>query len=1086
MNFSLESIRSKVSKDRILANGRNMAESGRVRLDDIVTTGSREAEIKGAVFEAGETNEEFYTKLVISDGNIRTYTCTCNSHNQKFGMCVHETATAFAYYRHLYQNTAMRTSTSQFMKDIIDSYIRCRIYEDMKQEEGIISLVPKITLGNEPGMSFKLNNKAFEYIISDLGEFYNRMKNGSEFEYGKQLILKHNVLAFEKESRELLKQLLEAIEEEMDISFDYTAKTKNTLKKKYLNLKSSYMDGIAGCIEGKSIELELPDKTRKQVLFERNNAEIRLYLKETLLGGYRLEPDIPMYCFMLGNCLCVCLFPFSKICVCDREYTQAMAELLIKMNADIYREDNFSVSKRDIALFCGQMLPVIKDYVHIDTSGFELENVLPQKLEAEFKFDIDLDNNIVCRETLSYGEFNINPVRGGSMPVNILRDYAKEYKIKMTAEKYLKGMADDDGNLIVKGEDTIYRLLEEGIPQLMELGTVYVSDKFKNIRISSAPRLSVGARMNENMLELDIDMAEFDKEELKKLLESYRLRKKYYRLKNGDFVKIEDNSLSVISEISEALELSAAEFEKMTDGTIFIPKYRALYIDLVLNQAGDIQLNRDRSFRQLVRGMKEMADSDYEVPETLAAVLRKYQRTGYRWLRTLVENGFGGILADDMGLGKTLQIITLLLAYKEKQTEASEKKTSLIVCPASLVYNWENEIRKFAPQLTSLVVSGTADERKELLCNACGKEIIITSYDSLRRDMKYYQKLEFMYQVIDEAQFIKNPATQNARSVKEIRAESKFALTGTPIENRLSELWSIFDYLMPGFLYSYTKFKNELENRITREDDRIALKRLQTMIKPFVLRRLKSEVLKDLPEKQEAVVYSQLEGVQKKLYAAMLEQFRSDVLSIPEDSFGAERMNVLAKLMRLRQICCDPSLCFEDFNDVSAKLETCMEIVRGAIDSGHKILLFSQFTTMLGIIAKRLAKEEISYYMLTGNVPKEERIKQAEAFNNDDTKVFLISLKAGGTGLNLTGADIVIHYDPWWNVAVQNQATDRAHRIGQLRKVNVYKLIVRNSIEEKILKLQEGKERLASQVVSEEVSGFGTFTKEDLLELLEQ
>lgn len=1086
MNFSLESIRSKTENEIIFEKGRSMAEAGRVRLENIAPAGNRETEIKGAVFEPGEADARFFTRLLIRDGNIRVYTCTCNSQNQKPGMCEHETATAFAYYRHLYKNTAMRTSTSQFMKDIIDDYIKRRIYEEMKQEEGTISLMPKITLGNEQGMSFKLNNKASEYIISDLGEFYNRMKNGSEFEYGKQLVLKHNTLAFEAESRGLLKRLLWAIEEEMEISSDYAAKTKNVFKKKLLNLKRSYMDDITDCIDGKNIELELPDKTKKSVLIEKNNAEIRLYVKETLLGGYRLEPDMPMYCFMLGNRLCVCVFPFSKICVCDREYTQAVAELLIKMNPDIYREENYSVSKRDMVLFCGQVLPLIKDYLHIDMSGFEPENVLPQKLEAEFKFDMDPDNNIICSETLSYGDFNINPVKGGSMPVNILRDYAKEYKIRMMTERYLKGMADDAGNLMIKGEDTIYRLLEEGIPQLMELGTVYVSERFKNIRISSAPRLSVGARMNENMLELDIDMEEFDKEELEKILRSYRLRKKYYRLKNGDFVKLEDNSLSVISEISEALELSMAELEGMMTGTISIPKYRALYIDSVLNQAGDIQLDRNRSLRHLVRGMKEPADSDYEVPKTLAAILRKYQRTGYRWLRTLAENGFGGILADDMGLGKTLQIITLLLAYREKQPEAFGKKPSLIVCPASLVYNWENEIRKFAPQLTSIVISGNADERKKLLCSACDKEIIITSYDSLRRDMQYYQKLEFMYQVIDEAQFIKNPVTQNARTVKAIHAESKFALTGTPIENRLSELWSIFDYLMPGFLYSYSKFKNELENRIIRENDPVALKRLQNMIKPFVLRRLKSEVLKDLPEKQEAVVYSQMEGEQKKLYMAVLKQFRSDVLSIPEESFGAERMNVLAKLMRLRQICCDPSLCFEDFSDTSAKLDTCMELVRGAIDAGHKILLFSQFTTMLKIIAKRFAEEKISYYMLTGNVPKEERIKLAQSFNSDDTKVFLISLKAGGTGLNLTGADIVIHYDPWWNVAVQNQATDRAHRIGQLRKVNVYKLIAKNSIEEKILRLQEGKESLAKQVVSEENSEFGTFTRDDLLKLLEQ
>lgn len=1083
MNFSLESIRSKVAGTQTLATGRGMAEEGCVELEDITVVGNRETEIKGKVTGFADKEDVYNSKITVGDGNIRSYTCSCFDKNA--GMCVHETAIAFAYYRHLYQNTAMRTSTAQFMKDTMDNYIKYKVYEEMKQEEGIIALLPKITLGTLSGMCFKLYNGSAEYLISDLTEFYNRMKTGIEFEYGKQLVMKHNALAFETESRVLLGYLLDAIEEEQEAALDYVSKSKSSLKRKSLNLKRSYMDKISEYLIGKYVELELPDKDKKQVFFEMKNPDIKLCIKETLLGGYRLEPDKQMYAFMLGKNLCVSLFPFDTVCICDTEYTKAMSALLVKMSADLYREDNFTVGKRDMPVFCGQMLPVIKDYAQIDTKGIEFETILPQKLEIEFKFDVNADKDIVCKEVLSYGDFNINPFKGGSMPVNILRDYAKEYRVRSITEKYLPGTVNEDGNLIVSGDDIIYRLLEEGIPQLMELGNVYVSDAFKNIRISVAPKLSVGARMNESMLELDIDMEEFDKEELKELLENYRLRKKYYRLKNGDFVRLEDNSLSVISEIAEALELSGVEFERITESTMFIPKYRALYIDSILNQAGDIHFDRDRNFRQLVRGMKEMADSDYEVPKTLVSVLRKYQRTGYRWLRTLAENRFGGILADDMGLGKTLQIITLLIADKEKTDEEAVKRQSLIVCPASLVYNWENEIRRFAPQLDSVVISGNADERKELVLGATDKDVIITSYDSLRRDMEYYRCINFKYQVIDEAQFIKNPATQNAKSVKEIRADVKFALTGTPIENRLSELWSIFDYLMPGFLYSYTKFRDEIENRIVREEDRVALKRLQNMIKPFVLRRLKSEVLKDLPEKQETVVYSKLDGEQRKLYGAMLSKFKEDIMSIPSENFGAERMNVLSKLMRLRQICCDPSLCFENFNDVSAKLETCMELVRGAIDSGHKILLFSQFTTMLGIIAERLTKEDISYYILTGDVPKEERLKLAESFNRDDTKVFLISLKAGGTGLNLTGADIVIHYDPWWNVAVQNQATDRAHRIGQLRKVNVYKLIAKNSIEEKILNLQDGKERLANQVVSDEVSGFSTFSKEELLKLFE-
>ncbi|MBR6637707.1 MAG: SNF2 helicase associated domain-containing protein, partial [Lachnospiraceae bacterium] len=360
MNFSLESIRSKVDGDKALAKGRTMAENGCVVLEGISAVGNRETEIKGVVGGVAEPQEKHNTKLIINDGNIRLFTCSCVS--KGVGMCVHCTATAFAYYRHLYQNTAMRTSTAQFMKDTMDNYIRYRVFEEMEPEEGTILLLPKIMLGNLQGMSFKLSNGNNEYLISDLGEFYNRMKSGVEHEYGKQLVMKHNALVFEKESRTLLALLLEAIEEEAEASAEYAFKSKAVVRRKCLSLKRSYMDDIAKTFADREIELELPDKTKTHVIFKEENPEVVLRIKETLLGGYRLESDRAMYSFMLGRRLCVCPAPFTEAFLCDAEYTRFMAGLLVKMNADSYREDNFTVGKRDMAMFCGQMLPVIKDY----------------------------------------------------------------------------------------------------------------------------------------------------------------------------------------------------------------------------------------------------------------------------------------------------------------------------------------------------------------------------------------------------------------------------------------------------------------------------------------------------------------------------------------------------------------------------------------------------------------------------------------------------------------------------------------------------------------------------------------------------
>jgi SNF2 family DNA or RNA helicase len=370
------------------------------------------------------------------------------------------------------------------------------------------------------------------------------------------------------------------------------------------------------------------------------------------------------------------------------------------------------------------------------------------------------------------------------------------------------------------------------------------------------------------------------------------------------------------------------------------------------------------------------------------------------------------------------------------------------------------------------------------------KDVWITSYDLLKRDYEQYQECYFDIHVIDEAQYIKNASTQAAKAVKSISSNTRIALTGTPIENRLSELWSIFDFLMPGLLFSYKHFKEEIETAIvngTNKDgqpDTKASIRLKNMVRPFILRRLKEDVLKDLPKKMEHVVYAKMEGEQQKLYDARVQMLKQSLENQTDEQFKNNKIQILSELTRLRQICCDPLLCYEDYKGASAKLSLCMEMIADAVESGHKMLIFSQFTTMLDRIGKELEKEKISYYKLTGATKKEQRIEMANDFNENEVPVFLISLRAGGTGLNLVGADMVIHFDPWWNLAAQNQATDRAHRIGQKRAVTVFKMIAAQSIEEKILALQEKKKDLADQIISDEGMSEGRFTREDLLEIL--
>ena len=527
---------------------------------------------------------------------------------------------------------------------------------------------------------------------------------------------------------------------------------------------------------------------------------------------------------------------------------------------------------------------------------------------------------------------------------------------------------------------------------------------------------------------------------------------------------------------------------KKNPDTIKMPLFRALYLDELLAEKESVELKKNREYRKLIGKMKSYENGDYEVPQSLEAVLREYQRDGFYWIKTLKENGFGGILADDMGLGKTLQILAFLLSEKEQGKVKDELRT-LIVAPASLVYNWKKEVERFTPQLSVCVMAGTAHERKEFIKNQTSNvDVWITSYDLLKRDIELYQDIVFANEIIDEAQYIKNQTTHAAKSVRLVNSSFRMALTGTPMENRLSELWSIFDYLMPGFLYGYTRFRSEIETPIVSDKDEDAMTRLLAMIHPFILRRLKKDVLKELPEKQEEIVTVALSGEQKKLYQAHSQRLKMFLEDQNDEDFAQNKLQILAELTKLRQLCCGPELLLENYKGENAKLETCIELITQAIAGGHKILLFSQFTSMLDLIGEELKKAKIDYYRIDGSVKKEARMEMVEQFQNpkNQVSVFCISLKAGGTGLNLTAADIVIHYDPWWNKAAQNQATDRAHRIGQKHAINVYQLIAEETIEQKICELQQVKEDLAEEVLSGEGISSTQFNKDEIMNLLEK
>lgn len=919
------------------------------------------------------------------------------------------------------------------------------------------------------------------YVLKDVFTFVSALEKQEDYQYGKNLHFIHTPEAFDEDSKPLVPFLQKWAANNRDSHrqnsyYGYYAGA--TEKVRHLDLSGSEMTDFLLLMEGRLLQGNIPDDPSNQWTPVQEHPPRTLTITGTDQGIQLQSNSFPITGLTPRYVLS---FHKGKIYIESMENLAPALQDFIEFMTRGSSANPF-IETKDVPAFCQDFLPVLKEFYRCKTENFQPEDYGMAEPTFHIYLDAPQENMITCKPMVHYGKQKFSLYTTEEIAI---RDVAAETALRQLILNYTNAY---DSSLqcsaILDDEELVYDFLVKGIPALQAIGQVYISDALKRMEVHPAPKVTVGVSLDGELLNLTMTAGDMSRGELLDILSRYNRKKKYYRLKDGTFINAQDSGLDTVLELKEGLMLTD---KQMKEEQVQVQKFRALYLDAQLKEDPVVSAVKSRSFRSLVRNMKTIEDNDFEIPPSLDPILRDYQKKGFLWIKTLKHNGFGGILADDMGLGKTLQVIAFLLSdHQEAEGSKNSKanRNALIVAPASLVYNWSSEIRRFAPDLTPRMVTGTAAERQNILKEAGGDDILLTSYDLLKRDIKEYDNYHFRCQVIDEAQYIKNSNTQAAKAVKEVQADFRMALTGTPVENRLSELWSIFDYLMPGFLYTYKKFREEIELPVVQNSEEAAMKRLQKMIRPFVLRRLKKDVLRDLPDKLEENMFAQLTGEQQKLYDAHVKRLMLLLNKQTEEEFRSSKITILAELTRLRQLCCDPSLVFEDYKGESAKADMCMSLVTNAIASGHKILLFSQFTTMLDHLAQRLQQEHIDYYMLTGSVSKEKRAEMVEAFNKDQTPVFCISLKAGGTGLNLTAADIVIHFDPWWNLAVQNQATDRAHRIGQKHVVNVYKLIVKGTIEENILKLQEKKRELADQILEGNDLKGGSLTKEELMELL--
>lgn len=1090
--------------DTRVQKARLYVKTGRTQIEKINYNDENNFEITGKV-----TGQEVYrTHIYIEDGEIEDVTCECIDYQNRYAACKHIVATMMEFANNSKYEEMLKSKDPMDVNKMLRADSKYRSFkqivnelyaeemqeleESNKQDETEkVKIEPKIIYDrytNNLRIEFKIGNERM-YKLKDLTEFYDRMKAGEKYKYGNKLEFIHQKQNFAEKDQQLLEfilkqsEIIRFVNSDANSNYRYYGKAMND---NYILLNNSGLDEIFDILKNKEVTFQ-KEYNDEKIEFRDENPELHFVIQPKGKNEYQIVPnediDILREIEILQGREYQYVLLENKLYRCSKKYEKTTLKLLKKFKDNFITELVFG--KEQLPELFSVILPKLEDTLEFkEIDKTEIEQYKPKKLGVKIFLDFDENEHIIADARFCYGEEEFNPLQQ-KIDIKYPRDVIAENKVINTFRKTGFMYYAQKECFILPDDDKIYNFLTNDINEYMQKFEVMATEDFKSKEIKQPKIGSLGVKVENDLLTIDLENLNIDIEELEEIMSKYNLKKKYHKLKDGSFINLEENpDMEFLDKMMTGLDISYKDLEK---GNVKLPVNRSLYLNQLLKTVSNTQITKNAEYRKIVNGLdKENGEDDIKIPESLENVLRYYQKTGYKWLKTLDNYKFGGILADDMGLGKTVQMLSIIAGYVE---ENENRRASIVICPSSLTLNWQNEAQKFTNKLKTLVIRGTATERKKQISKANKYDLIITSYDLLKRDIEIYKenKYKFRFAIADEAQYLKNSNTQNAKAVKEILADARYALTGTPIENSLAELWSIFDYIMPGYLFGYKKFKTEYETPIVKENDQKAMKKLKMLIEPFILRRTKKQVLTELPEKTITVLNNQMKEEQEKLYLNYLAQAKQDVAeTINMRGFEKSHIQVLAALTRLRQICCHPSLFIKDYKEGSSKLEQCIEIVKDATEAGHKILLFSGYTSMFELIEKELKEKEINYFKLTGSTKVDERIRMVDEFNeNKDIKVFLISLKAGGTGLNLTGADMVIHYDPWWNASAENQATDRAYRIGQKNNVQVYKLITKNSIEEKIYELQQKKSGLIDNVLDTKTSFISKLSKEEIMKLFE-
>ncbi len=900
-------------------------------------------------------------------------------------------------------------------------------------------------------ISFRTGSKKF-YLIKNLTEFLQTLDSESNYSYTQTFQIINSISSYTENAQAIIQFLkyeldynfynqdnvkyIEITSLNIDKTFELLLKFAKSKEKMYTKLPNGNLD-----------ELVLVDdfvtNTFPEFMYDLEFTENNIILKNSEFDYQTLQGYRQGYIFKDNSILKLPNDFFNSLVNINETFLNLKST-----------EINFTYE--EISDFLSFVFPYLKKYNLIQNTYVDkLFQYGYYDLVTKIYFDIK-KKNVLANIVFCYGEQEIPYYSKENIP---FRNQIKELEVVKTLNFF--NFQDTGNSFVVSKDDDIFSFISSGFDTFKNLGEVFITDAVRRyLHKLNEVAPSVSIKTSNNLLSVDFDYADIDIKEMKQILDAFTKNKKFFRLDNGEFINLQKND---VKELVELLHISEAEDENF---------YLPLSKSFSLENFSELKISKDSAFLDMILYIKNYTDINLKL-DHIELDLRSYQLNGIKWLYSLYQNGLGGILADDMGLGKTIQTISLLSEIKAKQGSLK----ALIVVPTSVLYNWEQELLRTANNLTYTLVFGTQRTRSELI--EFDSDVYIATFDTVRRDIKAYDK-EFDLLIVDEAQYIKNHNTQTSKAIKKINRKATFALTGTPIENSLSELWSIFNLALPSLLGSFNNFNKNYIKSIVQYDNKDVMTLLKNQISPFILRRFKADVLTELPDKIESTITCDMTDEQETIYNTFLLEARGEIYSGLQNH-TMDTMSILSKITRLRQLACHPQLVKEDYNKNSGKLDATLELLESVLDQGHRVIIFSQFTSMLKIISEKLTNQmNETHFYLDGKTSSKSRVDMSARFNHGENKVFLISLKAGGVGLNLTGADVIIHFDPWWNPSVMEQATARAYRFGQKNTVQVFNIIARNSIEEKILKLQDSKRSIIDNVINDNTQTLGKLTQDDI------